>query len=405
MAKRPTQSLVMPDGNEYEFFGKTYYGVCSTAAGTVAKTVSISGFNSNSLVAGVHISVKFTYPNTTNNTTLQVSNTGAKTIYHATYTYTTTNIRWSGGDIVDFVYDGTYWCMIGVAQESYFYCETAASTQAKTALLGGSSSGFKLYHGTKVTICFRYAQSYNGIPTLNVGGSGAKSIYRDASTAAGMYAWRAGAIIDFVYDGTNWVMENGQLADTSYYGLTKLSRVISNNDSTALTPDAVYRFRDDLLSEWLWNGDSVESSITVETTTPNIEEWGEMWEQGDVGVDIQIDLSGFHQYIGLAGLKTIKITYNNEVMYHSLGYQSLSDINTEAYNNILYAFIDSSNNRIHIDTITSKAGAYPLKIELYIGNTSSDDGQFITSYMMEDYIKSKNYLTLSDLPIYDGTVV
>ena len=53
------------------------YGTCSTAAATAAKVVSCTGF---SLVTGAKIDVKFTVTNTAANPTLNVNNTGAKTI-------------------------------------------------------------------------------------------------------------------------------------------------------------------------------------------------------------------------------------------------------------------------------------------------------------------------------------
>ena len=56
-----------------------YYGVCSTAADTAAKTVTIDNF---SLVTGAMVIVKFTNANTNKTTapTLNVNNTGAKPI-------------------------------------------------------------------------------------------------------------------------------------------------------------------------------------------------------------------------------------------------------------------------------------------------------------------------------------
>lgn len=145
-----TKSLVMPNGNEYEFIGKTWYGVCATSATTQTKTVSISGFTSSDLVAGVRVVVNFQQP-----------------------------------------------------------------------------------------------QTYNGVPKLNVSNSGAKDIERAALTSsiyeyAGRYEWNAGETVAFVYSGTYWVIENGGTATTGYYGKTKLSNTIANDQTMALTPKAVY---------------------------------------------------------------------------------------------------------------------------------------------------------------------
>lgn len=54
-----------------------FSGTCTTAAGTAAKTVAIDGF---ALVAGAHLTVRFTNGISSSNSTLSVNNTGAKPI-------------------------------------------------------------------------------------------------------------------------------------------------------------------------------------------------------------------------------------------------------------------------------------------------------------------------------------
>lgn len=86
------------------------YGVCSTAAGTAAKSVTCAGFT---LVAGATILVKFTYTNSVASATLNVNTTGAKPIrYNAAAT--TSSTRWPAGSIVEFFYDGTYWQVLSM---------------------------------------------------------------------------------------------------------------------------------------------------------------------------------------------------------------------------------------------------------------------------------------------------
>ena len=58
---------------------RTNYAVCSTAAGTQAKTCACAGF---ALVTGAEITVKFSATNTQNDPTLNVNGTGAKAIYY-----------------------------------------------------------------------------------------------------------------------------------------------------------------------------------------------------------------------------------------------------------------------------------------------------------------------------------
>ena len=87
--------------------GDLRYGTCTTAAATAAKVVTLSGFT---LVDGATIHVKFTNSNTVANPTLNVNNTGAKSImrYGTTAASTNTATSWLAGAIVSFTYDGTY---------------------------------------------------------------------------------------------------------------------------------------------------------------------------------------------------------------------------------------------------------------------------------------------------------
>lgn len=85
------------------------YGVCSTAADTVAKTVTVPNF---SLEAGATVIVKFTNANSVASPTLNVNSTGAKSImrYGATTASTeTTTTGWVAGAVQMFTYDGTNW--------------------------------------------------------------------------------------------------------------------------------------------------------------------------------------------------------------------------------------------------------------------------------------------------------
>ena len=97
------------------------YAVCSTATTTAAKTVSITNFK---LITGARVLVKFTYAHkSSGSATLNISNTGAKTIciekpeafYGNSFsiTYITSQNSWQAGDILDLVYNGTNWCVIG----------------------------------------------------------------------------------------------------------------------------------------------------------------------------------------------------------------------------------------------------------------------------------------------------
>lgn len=120
----------------------------------------------------------------------------------------------------------------------YATSSTGANTQAKTATT--TTGNFKLETGSMVRVKFTNANDYNGTITLNVDSKGAKNITRVGTTTTTRYYWTAGEVVDFVYDGTQFVMSNKGTATTTYYGLTKLSSA-TDSTSTALaaTPSAV----------------------------------------------------------------------------------------------------------------------------------------------------------------------
>ena len=117
----------------------------------------------------------------------------------------------------------------------YCTCDTAAGTAAKVATVVKGT--FTLETGAMVRVKFTNANTYNGTTTLNVGSTGAKNITRVDTTATTRYYWSAGEVVDFVYDGTNYVMSRTGTATTTYYGLTKLTTSgSSTSTTTALTP-------------------------------------------------------------------------------------------------------------------------------------------------------------------------
>lgn len=101
----------------------------------------------------------------------------------------------------DTVYD------LNKADISYYgTSSTAASTTAKTASV--SRGTFSLVTGAKVSIKFTYANTASA-PTLNVGSSGAKNIKwinSSGTVATPTVWWKAGDVVSFIYDGTQWIM-------------------------------------------------------------------------------------------------------------------------------------------------------------------------------------------------------
>ncbi len=88
-----------------------HYTVCSTVATDAAKTVSLTGFT---LVTGAEITVRFTVTNTATaaNLTLNVNSTGAIGIRYRNAVLPSADKLYTGRTY-RFVYDGTYWQIVG----------------------------------------------------------------------------------------------------------------------------------------------------------------------------------------------------------------------------------------------------------------------------------------------------
>ena len=122
----------------------------------------------------------------------------------------------------------------------YGTCATGATTAAKVIVCEDFTAS-DLVAGTRLTVYFTNANTYNGQATLNVNGTGAKNLYYNGTTTNARYMWVAGESVEFVYNGTQWATVNGGLATTTYYGVTKLlTSAASDSQSVALTPRSLY---------------------------------------------------------------------------------------------------------------------------------------------------------------------
>lgn len=122
-------------------------------------------------------------------------------------------------------------------------CATDAATAAKVVTV----TGFSLAAGAMVRIKFTAGNTV-AAPTLNVNSSGAKAIVEYGSTAAGSAAWAAGEIVDFCYDGTNWVMVSGATGNATVRGKVIVDAVPTSGSTNAAqsggTADAIAAMTD-----------------------------------------------------------------------------------------------------------------------------------------------------------------
>ena len=184
------------------------YAVCSSSSGTRAKTVSITNFK---LVTGTRVSVKFS--NKTSTTPiLNVSSTGAKEIKlvqtNGTYVSVNSYNSWSAGEIVELIYDGTYW--VAVSSNMRF----VSGAQSATVIVGTTySSGY----------CDYRCDGSNDVSIINAAIQDAYSrLYKNDSDYTGVAHPNLGVKVFFkagVYkvngniytDNTAWVSNNNYI--------------------------------------------------------------------------------------------------------------------------------------------------------------------------------------------------
>ena len=105
--------LVASGSNNAPVWKPKNYGACSTAASTAAKEVIITNFK---LTAGETVAVSFGYANTATSPTLNVNNTGAKSIYCDGLAITDALAATIKANVIYFfVYDGTYWHILNLS--------------------------------------------------------------------------------------------------------------------------------------------------------------------------------------------------------------------------------------------------------------------------------------------------
>ena len=153
----------------------------------------------------------------------------------------------------------------------YAVCNTAAATLAKTVTISGIT---ELTEGLAIRVKFTNKQNGSGTPTLQVNSLAAANIRRLGGANAARYEWQDGEILDLVYDGTYWVIEDGGLASTSYYGATKLNTsATSTSEAYALTPKSL-----NSLAQGMIAGYAVYSSSATYAVGDRVRYGYQLWQ-------------------------------------------------------------------------------------------------------------------------------
>ena len=122
----------------------------------------------------------------------------------------------------------------GVISNRIWYgtCSTSYSTTAKVV----TCAGFELKTGETIAVKFTNKNNATA-PTLNVNGTGAiaiKTVSGGTESLAGL--WRAGEVVVFTYDGTNWLVDSSSRAGVivvSKSSVSSLSTTITDSNITS----------------------------------------------------------------------------------------------------------------------------------------------------------------------------
>lgn len=279
----------------------------------------------------------------------------------------------------------------------YATCSTAASTSAK--VVATTSSDFELTTGNMLRVLFTYANSASA-PTLTVDSKTAKSVRVVRETSGAQYHWQAGETVDFVYDGTYFLMVDRAPATTTYYGPTKLSSSTSSTSaSLAATPSAVKSAYDlantanNLATNVNTNSYQVMTACVSAIVTGLSSTYKKMTLESSVNCSDHCSISS-------GGIKCAKAGYvlvSGQVQFSGVNDNNVC--NLSIYKNsasIALSAARSANDRTeivvspHLINVSANDVFY-----IYVANTSSSTGQAgATSSTLTDIDKTKNYLTV-----------
>lgn len=309
---------------------RAHYGYCTTGASTQVKQVTCTNFD---LYTGAMISVRFSYGNTAESPTMSVNGSAAKPIYIYGSTLSGDNKKysWNAGDVVTFVYSGSYWYVsdagalsrIKVTEDSillsvsesyptkdyvsstyttksdfevakdsitssitslqscYGVCQTAGGVQVKIV----ECPGFTLYKGAVISVYFRYGNTWKSTVSgtgvkINVNGTGDRFIlmnntYMMADSNYNIDSDKS--VVTFVYDGAYFRVQDGWANSKIEQKIDSISLSVTGSlgstASISLTVDGATSKKDldlsDVRKKWANDTSAVTVSAGMVTFNSN----------------------------------------------------------------------------------------------------------------------------------------
>lgn len=202
----------------------THYGTCSTAAGTKAKDVVLSGF---SLVTGARINVNFSNTNSADNITLNVNGTGAIPVFYVNSQMTARTLKLQGKHVYGFVYDGTNWIYEG--DSSYSSQNTTTTNADYRVLLSHTDDDITERGVTRKSSKFTANPSTGVLTATTFSGNATSASKLSNTTAIGsatnpVYFNASGVPVACTYSLNKTVPSNAVFTDTN----TKVTQTLTS---------------------------------------------------------------------------------------------------------------------------------------------------------------------------------
>lgn len=182
-----------------------------------------------------------------------------KSYFDTLYSKLTRQTPTSGGTTLSAVYTGDMYNW-NTGSTWYGTCSTSASTTAKSVTLARGTLNFTA--GAKIAVKFSYTNTASA-PTLTVNSTtkNIKYIDADGNVSTPLIWWNAGDVVEFTYDGTQWLMQ-------------PTMQMLFSGQGTRIPRESIYSTTEKVVGCWT-DGRPVYQK-TIETTTPTTTTTGVM---------------------------------------------------------------------------------------------------------------------------------
>lgn len=138
----------------------------------------------------------------------------------------------------------------------YGTCSTSASTTAKSVTLARGTLNFTA--GAKIAIKFSYTNTASA-PTLTISGTtkNIKYIDADSNVSTPLIWWNAGDVVEFTYDGTQWLMQ-------------PTMQMLFSGQGTKIPREQIYSTSEKVVGCWTDGRPVYQKTIAVTTPTTTV---------------------------------------------------------------------------------------------------------------------------------------